>query len=142
LKRQRVNKFLLNFNFLLNHTIESHVLSKRSSSLQVKHSNERCFDFPKLQELVFSIPQKMNFLTEHEDLTRKLIAKRDVIVRVYILDLEELANRDNFVEGENGMSDPYVTVYLENDDKDNKPQGDEKDYKENVRDVRWAKHYE
>ena len=89
-------------------------MSKRSSNLHIKHKNQRCFDFPRLQELVNIIPKKMNFLTEHEDLTRKLIAKRDVIVRVYILELEELANRDSVMEGENGMSDPYVKIYLEN----------------------------
>ena len=84
----------------------------------------------------------MNFLTEHEDLSRKLTAKKDVIVRVYILKLEELANRDTFVEGDNGQSDPYLKVYLANDDKDNIVLGDEKDYKTDVRDCIWAKHYE
>lgn len=84
----------------------------------------------------------MSFLTEHEDLARKLIAKRDVIVRVYILDLEEIANRDDFVEGENGMSDPYVKVYLENDDKDRVIYNEEDKHIENVRDCKWAKHYE
>lgn len=84
----------------------------------------------------------MNFLTEHEDLAKKLIAKRDVVVRVYILELEELANRDDFVEGVNGKSDPYVKVYLENDDPDNVVYADEKDHKEDVLDCKWAKHYE
>lgn len=108
----------------------------------MKHHKERCFDYPRLQELVECIPKQMDFLTQHENLLKKLKAKRDVIVRIYILDLEQIANRDDFVEGVNGMSDPYVRVYLENDDKDNKPQGEEKDYKENVRDCKWAKHYE
>jgi hypothetical protein len=84
----------------------------------------------------------MNFLTDFEDLSRKLTAKIDVIVRVYILDLEELANRDEFIEGVNGESDPYIKIYLENDDPENKPQGDEKDHVENVKNTKWSKYYE
>ncbi len=119
------------------------MLTKSNSvNLNVKKKNERCFDFLKLTELVNSIPKSMNFLTQYEDLSRKLNAKRDVIVRVYILDLEELANRDDLLEGQNGMSDPYIKIFLENDDPENKPQGDEKDYQENKRNAKWAKYYE
>lgn len=96
----------------------------------------------KLKELVCKIPEGMKFLTEYEDLANKLVAERTVLVRVYILRLEQIANRDDFAEGENGQSDPFVKVYLENDDPDNVVLGDEKDYIENVRDCSWAKYYE
>ena len=33
-------------------------------------------------------------------------------------------------------------IFLENDDPENKPQGDEKDYQENKRNAKWAKYYE
>ena len=84
----------------------------------------------------------MNFLTEYDDLSNKLIQEKDVIVRVYILRLEQIANRDDFVEGVDGASDPFIKIYLENDHPDNVVQGKESDYHENEKDCDWAKHYE
>ena len=102
----------------------------------------KMFDFEKLKDLVCMIPKSMKFLTEFDDLSNKLISRREIVVRVYILRLEQIANRDDFVEGVDGQSDPFVKLYLANDDKDNKILGSEKDYIENVRDCAWAKYYE
>ena len=107
--------------------------------LKIKASD---FDTEKLKEYVSKIPKEMKFLTEFDDLSNKLFAQKDVIIRVYILKLTELANRDDFVEGTDGKSDPFIKIYLENDYPDNEVQGKDSDYIEDVSDTWWAKSYE
>jgi hypothetical protein len=129
------------FNVFLGKSIFNNLSSQKTKKENENISNE-IFDFEKLNELVSTIPKSMEFLTQYEDLSNKLTLRRDVVVRVYILRLEEIANRDEIDEGDNGQSDPFVKVYLENDDEGNLVLGSEKDYKENVRNCAWAKHYE
>lgn len=90
------------------------------------------------------VPDQCRFLIEHETLSKKILTKKEVIIRVYILRLEKLANRDTgfFEGGMQGISDPYLKIYLTNDDKDNAPQGEDKDHLDNQKDCDWCKYYE
>ena len=53
------------------------------------------------------LPPDLTFLTAFDDLGKSVLVKRSVIVRVYILELNNLAKRDTFSE-----SDPYIKILL------------------------------
>ena len=53
------------------------------------------------------LPPELTFLTAFDDLGKSILVKRSVIVRVYILELNNLARRDTFSE-----SDPYIKILL------------------------------
>lgn len=53
------------------------------------------------------LPPELTFLTAFDDLGKNVLVKRSVIVRVYILELNNLARRDTFSE-----SDPYIKILL------------------------------
>ena len=44
------------------------------------------------------LPPELTFLTAFDDLGKSILVKRSVIVRVYILELNNLARRDTFSE--------------------------------------------
>ena len=51
--------------------------------------------------------EKMKNLNIYEKLQKKLITKNEIVVRLYILELNQLARRDAFSD-----SDPYIKIYL------------------------------
>ena len=53
------------------------------------------------------LPPELTFLTAFDDLGKNVLVKRNVIVRVYALELNNLARWDTFSE-----SDPYVKIFL------------------------------
>jgi hypothetical protein len=53
------------------------------------------------------IVQDLKFLTKYEDLSRRILNPKQVIIRIYILDLKNLAKKDLLSE-----TDPYVIVKL------------------------------
>ena len=53
------------------------------------------------------LPPDLTFLTAFDDLGKSVLVKRSVIVRVYVLELNNLAKRDTFSE-----SDPYIKILL------------------------------
>ena len=53
------------------------------------------------------LPPELTFLTAFDDLGKSVLVKRSVIVRVYVLELNNLAKRDTFSE-----SDPYIKILL------------------------------
>ena len=53
------------------------------------------------------LPPELTFLTAFDDLGKSILVKRSLIVRVYILELNNLARRDTFSE-----SDPYIKILL------------------------------
>ena len=53
------------------------------------------------------LPEELTFLTAFEDFGKTVVVKRSLIVRVYILELNNLAKRDTFSE-----SDPYIKIFL------------------------------
>ena len=77
--------------------------------------------------------EKMKNLNIYENLQKKLITKKNIIVRLYILELNELAKRDAFSE-----SDPYIKIYL--NDKEVINERDK--YQEDQKNCKWYKYYD
>ena len=74
----------------------------------------------------------IKYLSKYEQLSKRLLSQQEVIVRVYILDLRNLASRDIGSE-----SDPYIVLKC-GDTIIN----DSKDYKNDARDTSIRKCYE
>ena len=53
------------------------------------------------------LPEELEFLTAFEDINKYILIKTPVIVRIYILQLLQLADRDAF-----SQSDPYIKILL------------------------------
>ena len=64
---------------------------------------------------------------------KKLITKNEIVVRLYILELNQLARRDAFSD-----SDPYIKIYL----NDKEVINERKNYQEDKKDCKWYKHYD
>ena len=54
-----------------------------------------------------NLPSELSFLTAFDDLGKNILVKRSVIVRIYILEMNNLSRRDTFSE-----SDPYIKILL------------------------------
>ena len=75
----------------------------------------------------------MKNLNQYEKLRKKLITKESIIIRVYILELNELAKKDLLSE-----SDPYIKILVNGKEMIN-----EKDnYKEDQKNCKWYKYYD
>ena len=74
--------------------------------------------------MILLIRLKMNLVkvNEFDDISRKLLIKRNVIIRIYILTLNHLTKKDTVSE-----SDPYIVIKLGNEIKVN----EKKNYQEN-----------
>ena len=72
-------------------------------------------------------------LNKYEQLRTKILSKRTVIVRVYVLELNNLAKKDLLSE-----SDPYIKLFL-----NGKEYVNEKDnHQDDQRNCKWYKHYD
>ena len=76
---------------------------------------------------------KMINLNKYENLQKKLISKSNIIVRIYILELNNLAKRDAFSD-----SDPYIKILVNEKEVIN----ERKNYQEDKKDCKWYKHYD
>lgn len=72
------------------------------------------------------------YLTRYEDLSKRILVQQEVFVRIYILDLGDLAKKDAFSE-----SDPYLKIYLGDQMVD-----EVKNRKDDMANVKWCKCYE
>ncbi len=74
--------------------------------------------------MILLIRLKMNLVkvNEFDDISRKLLIKRNVIIRIYILTLNHLTKKDTV-----SISDPYIVIQLGNEIKVN----EKKNYQEN-----------
>ena len=70
---------------------------------------------------------------KYENLRKKLVSKEQIIIRVYILELNELAKKDLLSE-----SDPYIKLYLNNKLIVN----ERKNYQEDQKNCKWYKYYD
>ena len=77
--------------------------------------------------------EKMKNLNIYEKLQKKLITKNEIVVRLYILELNQLARRDAFSD-----SDPYIKIYL----NDKEVINERKNYQEDKKDCKWYKYYD
>lgn len=80
-----------------------------------------------------SMIQELKNLNKYEQLTRKILVKSKVVIRLYILELRDLAKKDLINE-----SDPYVKIYLGNKLKFN----EQKNHVDDQKTVQWYKHYD
>ena len=79
------------------------------------------------------ILNELKNITKYEKLTKAILIKQEVIIRLYILQLKNLPNKDIGSE-----SDPYIKIYLGSQLKIN-----EKDnYIENSNNADWYKYYD
>ena len=79
------------------------------------------------------LPTDLNFLTAFDDLGKNVLVKRSVIVRVYVLELNNLAKRDTFSE-----SDPYIRILLGDKELVNEKKRAFKDCKN----CKWYQYYD
>ena len=70
---------------------------------------------------------------KYDKLCKRLVNKEQVIIRVYILELNELAKKDLFSE-----SDPYIKLYL----NDKLVINERKNYQEDQKNCKWYKYYD
>ena len=70
---------------------------------------------------------------KYENLRKKLVNKEEVIIRVYILELNELAKKDLLSE-----SDPYIKLYLNGKLVVN----ERKNYQEDQKNCKWYRYYD
>ena len=78
------------------------------------------------------INQLKNF-EKYEKLTKSILIKHPVIIRVYILELNDLPSKDLTSE-----SDPYIKIYL----GEKKYFDEQKNYLNNTQNAKWYKYYD
>jgi len=76
---------------------------------------------------------KMKNLNKYENLRKKLINKTSIIIRVYVLELNNLAKKDLLSE-----SDPYIKILL----NDKEIINERKNYQDNQKNCKWYKYYD
>ena len=79
------------------------------------------------------IVNKLKNYEKYEKLTKSILIKHQVIIRVYILELSDLARKDLTSE-----SDPYIKIYL----GEKKYFDEQKNYLNNTQNGQWYKHYD
>ena len=111
------------------------VFNINQENAQIKNLKvEKSFDFTKVNNLIKDVPRDLNCIVKHEHISKQLLNYNEVLVRVYILTLNQLANRDTFL---GDKSDPYVKISY------NSVVYDEKDkHIDNSENVNWFKYYE
>ena len=70
---------------------------------------------------------------KYENLRKRLVNKEEVIIRVYVLELNELAKKDLLSE-----SDPYIKLYV----NDKLVINERKNYQEDQKNCKWYKYYD
>ena len=78
-------------------------------------------------------PLSLKNYNKYHDLREKLLNKKEVIIRVYILELNELAKKDLLSE-----SDPYIKIYL----NDKCVVDEKKNHQDDQKNCKWYKHYD
>ena len=75
----------------------------------------------------------MKNYNKYENLRKRLVNKEEVIIRVYILELNELAKKDLLSD-----SDPYIKLYI----NDKLVINERKNYQEDQKNCKWYKYYD
>ena len=79
------------------------------------------------------LPPDLTFLTAFDDYSKDVLVKRSVIIRLYILELNNLAKRDTFSE-----SDPYIKILLGEKELVN----EKKKYFKDCKNCKWYQYYD
>ena len=77
--------------------------------------------------------EKMVNLNKYEQLRKRLINRSNIIIRVYVLELNNLAKKDVLSE-----SDPYIKILL----NDKEIINERKNYQDNQKNCKWYKYYD
>ena len=94
---------------------------------------EQTIEKSKENSKITQTPLSLKNYNKYHDLREKLLNKKDVIIRVYILELNELAKKDLLSE-----SDPYVKIYL----NDKLVIDEKKNHQEDQKNCKWYKYYD
>jgi hypothetical protein len=94
---------------------------------------EKTIEKSKEKSKITQGPITLKNYNKYQDLREKLINKREVIIRVYILELNELAKKDLLSE-----SDPYIKIYLNNKLIIN----EKKNHQDDQKNCKWYKYYD
>ena len=99
------------------------------------HTNEynTAIDKNKKQKQYGGQYKDMKNYDKYEKLCKRLLNKEQIIIRVYILELNELAKKDLFSE-----SDPYIKLYI----NDKLVINERKNYQEDQKNCKWYKYYD
>ena len=79
------------------------------------------------------LPEELSFLNAFDDFCKSVLVKKNVIVRIYVLELNKLAKKDTFSE-----SDPYIKILL----GDKVLVNEKKKYVKNSKDCKWYQYYD
>ena len=79
------------------------------------------------------IISELKNVEKYEKLTKSILIKHEVLIRVYILELRDLPKKDLLSD-----SDPYIKIYL----GEEKKYDEAKFYQKNKKNVKWYKYYE
>ena len=79
------------------------------------------------------LPEELSFLNAFDDFCKSVSVKKNVIVRIYVLELNNLAKKDTFSE-----SDPYVKILL----GDKVLVNEKKKYIKNTKNCKWYQYYD
>ena len=85
------------------------------------------------QSKITQIPVSLKNYNKYNDLRQKILNKKDVIIRVYVLELNELAKKDLLSE-----SDPYIKIYL----NDKLIINEKKNHQNDQKNCKWYKYYD
>ena len=99
---------------------------------KMKEYNEKV-ELNKNQKLSGGNYVNMKNYDKYENLRKRLVNKEEVIIRVYILELNELAKKDLLSE-----SDPYIKLYLNGKLVIN----ERKNYQEDQKNCKWYRYYD
>ena len=94
---------------------------------------EQTIEKSKENSKVTQTPLSLKNYNKYNDLREKLLNKKDVVIRVYILELNELAKKDLLSE-----SDPYIKIYL----NDKCVVDEKKNHQDDQKNCKWYKYYD
>jgi len=94
---------------------------------------EKTIEKSKENSKITQTPLSLKNYNKYNDLREKLLNKKDVIIRVYVLELNELAKKDLLSE-----SDPYIKIYL----NDKLVENEKKNHQNDVKNCKWYKYYD
>ena len=94
---------------------------------------EKTIEKSKENSKITQTPLSLKNYNKYNDLRQKLLNKKEVIIRVYILELNELAKKDLLSE-----SDPYIKLYL----NDKLIVNEKKNHHNDAKNCKWYKHYD
>ena len=94
---------------------------------------EKTIEKSKENSKITQTPLSLKNYNKYNDLRQKLLNKKDVIIRVYVLELNELAKKDLLSE-----SDPYIKIYL----NDKLVENEKKNHQNDAKNCKWYKYYD